>query len=102
MKPTIPLKLSAFAFTVLWSGWMLWVAEAMSPPSLAITRDLRLRCGLSLVSRHALVLPADAPAAGRRSQRSMSFADRALAERFTPLRARSIIDRFGYGNAARN
>jgi hypothetical protein len=24
MKPTIPLQLSAIAFTVLWSGWMLW------------------------------------------------------------------------------
>ena len=24
MKPTIPLKLSAIGFTVLWSGWMLW------------------------------------------------------------------------------
>jgi hypothetical protein len=24
MKPTTPLKLCAIAFTVLWSGWMLW------------------------------------------------------------------------------
>jgi hypothetical protein len=24
LKPTIPLKLSAIGFTVLWSGWMLW------------------------------------------------------------------------------
>jgi glycopeptide antibiotics resistance protein len=24
LKPTTPLKLSAIAFTLLWSGWMLW------------------------------------------------------------------------------
>ena len=24
MKPTTPLKLSAIAFAVLWTGWMIW------------------------------------------------------------------------------
>ena len=24
MNPTIPLKLSAIAYAVLWSGWMFW------------------------------------------------------------------------------
>ena len=31
MKPTIPLKLSAIAFTVLWSGLMLWVGGSYEP-----------------------------------------------------------------------
>jgi hypothetical protein len=24
MNPTTPLKMSAIAFTILWTGWMLW------------------------------------------------------------------------------
>ncbi|MBR1266614.1 hypothetical protein JQ629_03735 [Bradyrhizobium sp. AUGA SZCCT0222] len=36
MKPTTPLKLSATAFTVLWSGWMLWVGGNYEPAVIAI------------------------------------------------------------------
>ncbi|MBR1188807.1 hypothetical protein JQ634_17740 [Bradyrhizobium sp. AUGA SZCCT0240] len=36
MKPTIPLKLSAIAFTVLWSGWMLWVGGSYEPAIITI------------------------------------------------------------------
>ena len=35
MTPTIPLKLSAFAFAVLWSGWMMWLSH--EPATLFIT-----------------------------------------------------------------
>lgn len=36
MKPTTLLKLSAIAFTVLWSGWMLWVGGNYQPAVIAI------------------------------------------------------------------
>jgi membrane associated rhomboid family serine protease len=35
MKPTIPLKLSAFAFAVLWSGWMVFLSG--EPSTLVVT-----------------------------------------------------------------
>jgi hypothetical protein len=35
MKPTLPLKLSAFAFAVVWSGWMMWLSH--EPATLVIT-----------------------------------------------------------------
>ena len=40
MKPTTPLKLSAIAFVLLWSGWMIWLS--LDPATLAITSA----CGL--------------------------------------------------------
>ena len=36
MKPTIPLKLSAIGFTVLWSGWMLWSSGSYTPANIII------------------------------------------------------------------
>jgi predicted glycosyl hydrolase (DUF1957 family) len=36
MKPTTPLKLSAIAFTVLWSGWMLWWSGTYEPANIII------------------------------------------------------------------
>jgi hypothetical protein len=36
LKPTTPLKLSAIAFTVLWSGWMLWWSGAYDPGNIII------------------------------------------------------------------
>lgn len=36
MKPTTPLKLSAIAFTVLWSGWMLWSSGSYEPANIII------------------------------------------------------------------
>ena len=36
MKPTTPLKLSAIAFTVLWSGWMLWWSGEYDPGNVII------------------------------------------------------------------
>jgi hypothetical protein len=35
MKPTTPLKLSAIAFAVIWSGWMVFLSD--EPNTLAIT-----------------------------------------------------------------
>ena len=35
MKPTVPLKLSAVAFAVLWSGWMVCLSN--EPGTLVIT-----------------------------------------------------------------
>lgn len=35
MKPTFPLILSAFAFAVLWSGWMVLLSH--QPSTLVIT-----------------------------------------------------------------
>jgi hypothetical protein len=35
MKPTMVLKLSAIAFAVLWSGWMVFLSD--EPNTLAIT-----------------------------------------------------------------
>jgi len=43
MKPTIPLKLSAFAFAVLWSGWMPLLSD--EPRTLAITAACALAAG---------------------------------------------------------
>ena len=36
MTPTTPLKLSAIAFTVLWSGWMLWSSGSYEPANIII------------------------------------------------------------------
>jgi hypothetical protein len=36
MTPTTPLKLSAIAFTVLWSGWMLWWSGSYEPANIII------------------------------------------------------------------
>ena len=36
MKPTTPLKLSAIAFTVLWSGWMSWWSGSYDPANIII------------------------------------------------------------------
>jgi hypothetical protein len=36
MKPTTPLKRSAIAFTVLWSGWMLWWSGSYDPANIII------------------------------------------------------------------
>ena len=36
MTPTTPLKLCAIAFTVLWSGWMLWSSGAYDPANIII------------------------------------------------------------------
>jgi hypothetical protein len=44
MKPTIPLKLSAIAFAVLWSGWMLWLSD--EPGTLGITAICATVAGL--------------------------------------------------------
>lgn len=35
VKPTLPLKLGAIAFAVLWSGWMVWLSD--EPNTLLIT-----------------------------------------------------------------
>jgi hypothetical protein len=36
MTPTTPLKLCAIAFTVLWSGWMLWWSGSYDPANVII------------------------------------------------------------------
>ena len=36
MTPTTPLKLCAIAFTVLWSGWMLWSSGSYEPANIII------------------------------------------------------------------
>jgi glycopeptide antibiotics resistance protein len=36
VRPTTPLKLSAIAFTVLWSGWMLWWSGSYDPANTII------------------------------------------------------------------
>ena len=36
MNPTITLKLSAIAFTVLWSGWTLWSSGDYAPANIII------------------------------------------------------------------
>jgi len=36
MKPTTPLKRRTIAFTVLWSGWMLWWSGSFGPANIVI------------------------------------------------------------------
>jgi hypothetical protein len=36
VRPTIPLKLSAIAFTLLWFGWMLWWSGEYDPGNVII------------------------------------------------------------------
>ena len=36
MQPTTPLKLSAVAFAVLWSGWMVWASGSYEPANMII------------------------------------------------------------------
>jgi hypothetical protein len=43
MKPTTPLILSAFAFGLLWSGWMVFLSQ--EPDTLAITAVCALVAG---------------------------------------------------------
>jgi divalent metal cation (Fe/Co/Zn/Cd) transporter len=43
MKPTLPLILSAIAFALLWSGWMVFLSH--EPGTLAITAICALVAG---------------------------------------------------------
>ena len=36
VQPTTPLKLSAIAFVVLWSGWMVWSSGSYEPANVLI------------------------------------------------------------------
>jgi hypothetical protein len=36
MRPTIPLKYCAIAFTVLWCGWMVWWSGIYAPANIMI------------------------------------------------------------------
>ena len=36
MTPTTPLKLGAIAFTILWSGWMLWSSGTYEPANIIL------------------------------------------------------------------
>jgi hypothetical protein len=42
MRSTTPLKLCAIAFTVLWTGWMLWWSESYAP----VNAIMMAICGL--------------------------------------------------------
>jgi divalent metal cation (Fe/Co/Zn/Cd) transporter len=44
MKPTFPLIVSAVAFALLWSGWMVWLSQ--EPGTLAITAICAIVAGL--------------------------------------------------------
>ena len=36
VQPTTPLKLSAIAFVVLWTGWMVWSSGSSEPANFVI------------------------------------------------------------------
>jgi len=36
VQPTTPLKLSAIAFVVLWTGWMVWWSGSYEPANVVI------------------------------------------------------------------
>ena len=92
MKPTVPLKLSAVAFTVLWTGWMVLLSD--EPGTLVVTAFCgsvagwlwyRVMCWCFRLMR---LLPA------ARSQRGIELPDRRCLLAFHTIPG-SMIDRTG-------
>lgn len=68
-SPTLPLKLGALSFTVLWAGWMLWSSGSFDGANMIILAGLGSVAGyvwyrlMRWSFRLMLLLPYDEPAA---------------------------------------
>lgn len=73
-SPTLPLKLGAVAFTVLWAAWMLWSSGSFDRASLVILGVCAAIAGyvwyrlMRWSFRLMLLLPYDEPAANSGEQ----------------------------------